>query len=200
MPLKVKAIITRGVTALVLSSVFVSLSLTLIPFYLQLYLNWVFIPFLNQTRLCSILTGHTPDTNITLSIHAVVQVVSFILIIMFTSILVFEVRKGTQWLKTTSSGDKSHHTGTRTIPMVSCVAGIYIVCYLPSIVLLLTGLVEPRFAMFREENNLYLLFYSFNILLETFNSSINIVVYYNMSGKYRAKLCQMFHSCFRDSS
>ncbi|XP_059149097.1 lysophosphatidic acid receptor 1-A-like [Physella acuta] len=190
-PLKVKRIITRRVTALVLSSLFISLSLTLIPFYLQLYLNWKFIPTLNQTWLCSFLTGSTPDTNITLSIHAFVQVFSYILIIIFTSILSFEIRKRSKWLKMTTLGDQGNHKGTRTILMVSCVAGIYIVCYLPSLVLLLTGLAEPKFAIFREERNIYLLFYSFNILLETFNSSINMLVYYNMSGKYRAILIQM---------
>ncbi|GFN82107.1 chemosensory receptor a [Plakobranchus ocellatus] len=81
--------------------------------------------------------------------------------------------------------------------MIVLLSGIIFFCYIPSTVALLVQLVEPGFSMLGRYRNSFFAAWSFVWILDAFNSSVNIFVYYNMSSKYRATFNTLFGRCMR---
>lgn len=198
MPLKVKRVLTRRVTVLVLFFIYTGLGLTLLPVYLQMYLGWSYNPYVNKTTLGLQLINHVGlvDVSVTLSIHTMTQIASFFMIIIFTTILVFELTKRSKWRQKSSSADRTNTNkkGSQTLMLITSMAVIYIVCYLPSMTILLTGLIEPKFGALGQEVNLYLVFVTFNLALESLNSCVSVFLYHQMSSKFRATFRQLFYT------
>ncbi|GFR66943.1 chemosensory receptor A [Elysia marginata] len=81
--------------------------------------------------------------------------------------------------------------------MIVLLSGILFLCYIPSTIALLVQLIEPGFSMLGRFNNSFFATWSFVWVLDAFNSSVNIFVYYNMSSKYRSSFNKMFSRCMR---
>ena len=81
--------------------------------------------------------------------------------------------------------------------MIVLLSGIIFLCYIPSTVALLVQLIQPGFSMLGRYRNSFFATWSFVWVLDAFNSSVNIFVYYNMSSKYRATFNFMFGRCRR---
>ncbi|KAI8772720.1 growth hormone secretagogue receptor type 1 [Biomphalaria glabrata] len=196
-PIKVKGIITARVTAVTLVFIYLAVASTLIPLYLGLVVRWRFDPFYNRTILGMTFEFNNgpADINAVLNLHSSIQLASFILISLFTSVLAGELRKQSKWRQQAAqTNDISSRVAkkrvSKTIRMIAVMAAIYIVCYSLTVFHLIYNAVEPayRSTLFA----IYSSVLSFAILMESVNSSIGIFLYYTMSAKYRITFLRMF--------
>ncbi|GFO11925.1 chemosensory receptor b [Plakobranchus ocellatus] len=75
--------------------------------------------------------------------------------------------------------------------MVAMLSLVLLVSYIPEIVQLIISLIEPEFGSAGRYRRIFAVSWSFVTLLETFNASINIAVYYKMSTLYRSTVRKM---------
>ncbi|XP_059164235.1 uncharacterized protein LOC131947143 [Physella acuta] len=166
------------------------------------YLNLVFSVFgvfANTLNVAVFLKqGFTDNVNISLLVLSVTDLGSLLTALTFslTYNAVFALIKRSKWRQKSSSVDRitTNKKGSQTLRLITSMAVIYIVCYLPSIAILLTGLVEPKFGAFGQEVNLYLVLVSFNIALESLISCVSVFLYHKMSSRYRETFRQMFYT------
>ncbi|KAH9505655.1 hypothetical protein Btru_056207 [Bulinus truncatus] len=200
-PIKVKRIITKKVTAATLILIYLTLVLIMIPPYFQVNLGWRFDPYLNRTVVGAILTDYRGvDINGILSFHTCIQLVSFVLITLFTSILRYELKKQSKWrqvstLTNDGSAKNAKKKAGKTIRMITIMATIYIACYSLSIVHLIYNVVEPSYSLYGASRNNFWMILSTTFVLESLNASVGIFLYLKMSGKYRATFLRMFFHC-----
>lgn len=75
--------------------------------------------------------------------------------------------------------------------MVHLVAAVYIVCTIPNIVNVLARSFLPEFFGGRRYNNLFFVTLAVVFIMEAFNCSVNFLIYYTMSTRYRQTLHAM---------
>lgn len=203
-PLHVKQIITPRRTSIVIAIIYSLTLLSAVPFYTANYLDWVFDCQWNKSLLVIVTSSDQIVGNAVLFvIMALSGVVSFILVVVFTAILLTNLREKSSWRKTANAQQNTHESASirdrKTMVMVVLVAGILIICYIPSTSLALATVCEPEFSVGGRYYNLYYFLWSFAFLFETINSSVNIFLYLKMSSKYRQAFHELF-SCRRQNA
>ncbi|CAG5118774.1 unnamed protein product, partial [Candidula unifasciata] len=106
-------------------------------------------------------------------------------VVVFTTILILKLRKASVW-QSLSKRDKE------TLSMVALIAIILIICYTPSAVLCVLTVIEPEFSVGGKYFQTYQLFWTFAVVFENVNSSVNIFLYLKMSSKYRSTFRSLF--------
>lgn len=163
----------------------------LTPDYASSYLGWKFVANKNRTLIGLIFTENRNQVEGLQNIfHSLLGMGSFIAVIVFTAALVGKLSEAAKWRShTTSSSKQSGDISTKdqkTMKMVVSIAIVLIVCYTPGAVIALTTfIVGPEFNIQGRHLNIFMATWSFASLCQSFNSSINILLYYNMSSKYR---------------
>ncbi|XP_005100183.3 uncharacterized protein LOC101856432 [Aplysia californica] len=200
-PLKVKSIITTRVAAYVNVLVFFFSFLGLIPVYATAYFDWKFYPQLN-TSLVGILYTEHKDAVLGVSLfitNLCAPLTSFAIVIICTSVISFELRKKAKWRRHCSSSsqaivssEKNSGKETHVVVMVTVISVLFIVSSTPVTCLLTVRSVVPDLSIVGRFSNLNWVLASLGFLMETVNSSVNIVVYYRMSTKYRDTLHALF--------
>ncbi|XP_013082773.2 uncharacterized protein LOC106068032 [Biomphalaria glabrata] len=71
--------------------------------------------------------------------------------------------------------------------VVMCI--VVIVCDLPEILISLASVLEPTFGFRKSLNNIYLAVIGVNHVFQVVNTSINIIIYWNYSSRYRHNCC-----------
>ncbi|XP_005104394.1 probable G-protein coupled receptor 139 [Aplysia californica] len=192
-PLKVKMIITPARTKIIIISIYILMSILLIPFCLGHRLEWVFDFTVNATVLK---TTYTAERELLEAITYLTQAVftttlSFIFVICCTIVLVVKLNSKTKWRQATAvKGDRAAKEvgikDQKVVKMVTLIAVIFIVGSVPPTLLFFYMLFDKDFHIDGAYRNLFLIVWSSSFLTETVNSSVNIFVYLKMSSKYRA--------------
>ncbi|XP_005091347.1 N-formyl peptide receptor 2-like [Aplysia californica] len=206
-PLKVKAIITRRVAVVFNVSIFFLMALTMLPVYLTSYYDWTFYPALNKS-----LVGihYTMDRQAVLGVSLFitdffVPLTSFAIVILCTVIIVVQLKRKGKWRQMasgaamTSSKQNISSKDKRVVAMVTVISAIFIVSFTPITVVLAARAIEPELNIIGRYANTNWTLASLGLLIETFNSTINILVYYRMSTKFKDTFKQRFPCCFRES-
>lgn len=191
LPLKVKEMITPKRTTLIVCSIYLVNLGTLIPEYTTSFLGWRFVPEKNTTLVALIFTtSRSQVEGLCYVLHSIFSTTSFFGVLIFTVILVNTLRRSSEWRKeATSNSSQKVTTSTRdkrTIKMVVLIATILIICYTPgAAVAMATFAVGPEFSIKGRYINTCVAAWSIAYVFQTFNSSVNIFLYYNMSSKYK---------------
>ncbi|CAL1529855.1 unnamed protein product, partial [Lymnaea stagnalis] len=196
-PLKIKEIVTPGRTAAILVFIYAFNIATAIPLYFWAYIAWNFYPEQNRTKLGLTFRNNKLEIGVLNSnLHSSLITTAFLLVVLFTSILVYALRKQSKWRrKTASKAVKTEALSSRhrkTVVMVVVVAAVLIVCYTPAITCSVATAITDDFSFAGKQANVYHAAWSFAFLLHSVNSSITILLYYKTSTRFRQSLQEMF--------
>ncbi|KAK0056196.1 growth hormone secretagogue receptor type 1 [Biomphalaria pfeifferi] len=192
-PLKIKRIITNKRATSIIVGIYILIIASLLPEYTTMYIGWKEYPEMNRSLLGLIRTKENDKVSgLTFLLYAIYILVSFFAIIVFTTILVVKLKQKTKWREESTFDDKQSNTisnrDKKTVRMVIVIALVLIVCYLPSVLLCTTGFIVPGFFVVGQYSNVFFVTWSFAFVLDALNSSVNIILYYTMSSKYRQTL------------
>lgn len=200
-PLKIKNVITRTKTIIIVSSLFLSQILTAIPSYYTTTIDWKFFPDKNRSMLAlRRIQEREHVESISFVLQATMQAGSFILLIFFTAVLLVHLNKQKKWRGSSTSETRKETISARDkklVRMVVLIAVILIVCFTPGMVCFTAMALVPDFMMGGPYDNVFWVVWSFPFMFQTANSSVNIFVYYNMSSKYRDTFDETFVRCIR---
>nr|NP_001191513.1 chemosensory receptor A [Aplysia californica]ACL13286.1 chemosensory receptor A [Aplysia californica] len=198
-PLKVKTIITPGRTKTIIISIYLAISLLMIPFFLGNRLEWVFDFRTNATVLKATYKAKREilEAITFLAQGAFATTFSFVFVICCTIVLVVKLNSKTKWRKATAAKSDRATDGVgvkdqKVVKMVTFIAVIFIVCSVPPTLVFLYMVFDTDFRIDGVYRNLFLVVWSTTFLTETINSSVNIFVYLKMSSKYRAVFMKTF--------
>lgn len=134
-------------------------------------------------------------------LQSTMQALSFTLLILFTFfLLLMSLNRKTKWRKTSTSltqKDNISNRNKKRVRMVILIAAILIICFTPGMICFGAMAFEPEYTMGGALDTVFYVSWSFAFICQTFNSSINILVYYKMSSKYEEIFNATFSAFFR---
>ncbi|KAI8775511.1 neuropeptides capa receptor [Biomphalaria glabrata] len=198
-PLKVKGVLTSE-TAVLANVIIAGLSiLYLVPPFYVVEFDLMFIPSLNRSILAEyyISNRHEVMTVYYFIADQFVPYGTMLVLILCTITIVTKLRSKLRWRQSASrAGGYNSRNITlkehKVIKMLVTISVIFIVCLLPQSTLNVAMGVVPGLKGDGIYMNIYKVCYSFTSLLESINCSVSIIVYYNMSTRYRQIFCEMF--------
>ncbi|XP_013093829.2 mas-related G-protein coupled receptor member D-like [Biomphalaria glabrata] len=198
-PLKVGRIVTFPRRVVIIVFCFSVNLAFFLPLYASYYLTFKFYPESNKTKLgISVQENHDMLIYVMNASHAYLSIISFVGVIMNTAILVVTLKRKAKWRKSATLGQNKIETlairDKKTELLVVTVATVLVVCYAPGVTCALIEIVFPEFNFDNKLENLYHVMWSFCFLFSSINASINVIVFYNMSSKYRNTLQEIFSS------
>ncbi|KAK0041090.1 neuropeptides capa receptor [Biomphalaria pfeifferi] len=195
-PLKVKELITPKRATIVVSSIFFCLMPALIPEYATSYIGWKYYPLKNETRLGLIFTENRKSMEgLVFMMNAALGVLSYLLVISFTVLLIWKLKHNSKWRQRNYQVEMALLRDKRAMKMVFLIAVILICCSFPSIVLSIVAYLDHDFSVLGLQSNLFFAMWSFAFAMGSVFSSVNIILYYNMSSKYRRSFREVFLLC-----
>lgn len=199
-PFKVKSILSSKVTTSVIVSIFlVMFAVNAMAFTVNLII-WQYDSTTNRTLLRNVLADNRAEVeSIIYSFNNFFGYFSFLSIILFTVTLVTVLNSKARWRKKTAAMSLAASTtrDRKVIKMVVTISTIFILCYFPKTLVYFAIMVNPEFDMHGVYHNVIMMAISLTFCFETFNCSINILIYRNMSSRYRQILDAMFPVPFR---
>lgn len=191
--------ITPERTSAVIAGFYITMFLSVLPAFSIVFIGWKFSPISNRTLLGLMFRLNMELVDLVEGLmylfQAILGILSFITVALLTVVLIYKLNRKSTWLKTANGVGKTERMSNRdkvTMLMVILIASILIICYLPSVILLSVTICEPEFTIGGRHNNFYVILWTLAQLLETINSSVNILFYYNMSTKYRLTFRKLF--------
>uniref|UniRef100_A0A2C9KX11 G-protein coupled receptors family 1 profile domain-containing protein n=1 Tax=Biomphalaria glabrata TaxID=6526 RepID=A0A2C9KX11_BIOGL len=199
-PLKIKQVITFNRTAVIIVFIYLINMASIVPLYFSAYFSWNFYPEQNKTKLgISFRSNKLEIESLIFTFQASLAIIAFALVIIFTGVLVIKLKQKSKWRRTaTSDKDQNEAMSSRerkTVNMVIAVAIVLIVCYTPAVICSITTSITPDFGITGKQANMFHVIWSFGFLFHSINASINVVLYYKMSSKYRTTFHQIFRKC-----
>ncbi|XP_059145666.1 growth hormone secretagogue receptor type 1-like [Physella acuta] len=192
-PLKVKRIMTPRVAVVVNVLIFTVTLLDMFPVYYTAYLDWKFYPGLNRTMVGMVFRQNPYLVYAASYIITDLFIPYFTFFVIITSTVIIGIRLSNRalWRQSVSKVTKADNVSTKekkVVVMLVTVTLIFIVCLLPQSAFLTATSFVPGLVFFGTNSDLSFLCYCMCYLTETVSSSVNIVVYYRMSGRYRETL------------
>ncbi|CAG5116581.1 unnamed protein product [Candidula unifasciata] len=189
-PLKVKSILTSTVTVIFIFSICLVMFLTMISVYSTFTLGWRSEPWTNRTLLgVRFFQNNEIIVNISYLLHSVTQLLAFCAVSVCTVTLVVCLRLRTIWrtqqAQTQNAIRKATKRHDKAMKMVIFIAAAYVVSQLPIIVSFAVSVPYPSFGPLGRYKNIFIVYWSFCVLFGVLKSSINLLVYYVMSSKFR---------------
>ncbi|BFZ05860.1 hypothetical protein BsWGS_08899 [Bradybaena similaris] len=177
--------------------IYITTLISWVPFYNAFYIDWRFYPDVNRTLLGAAFTHLKRDVEAVIYFTNVFfAVLSFVTVVIFTSILLFKLREVSAWRVSVNAQQKKSETVSnrdrRALTMVVMIAIVLGVCYMPSVVLCVVTVSEPEFSIGGEYFQIHQILWTFAVVFENINSSVNIFLYLKMSSKYRATFKSLF--------
>ncbi|GFS13199.1 chemosensory receptor B [Elysia marginata] len=201
MPLKVKSIITPKRTIIVIASIFGIMVISVIPIYYGMQIGPTFLEDRNKTLLAIVYAkgGHQIES-VAFAVGVGAQIGSFILVVIFTVILINSLIRKSKWRKSVTSGEGGAGSGgekssrdKRVMVMVVTISCIFIACFMPSAINVILIILWTDYNIVGRLRNMFQVTGAMCNMCESINCSINIIVYYKMSSKFRAVFREMFH-------
>lgn len=199
-PLRIKQIITRNVTFLIIVFIFLIALLYFLSIFYMAYLDWIVLPGSNSSKI-----GMVFRENffyiwiITFLIDDMfVPYLTFFIIMLSNIVIALKLKARSAWRKSfrkTSSlkEDGISNKDKKAALTLVVVSIIFVACLLGQSVITSVAYQIPEMGFRGSRFDLNILCTSFAYVLECVSSSVNIIVYYKMSSKYR-KTCRMFLS------
>ncbi|XP_059145608.1 uncharacterized protein LOC131932689 [Physella acuta] len=165
--------------------------------YFMFYLAWVYDPATNRTLLGSVPRVNLHDVSplaffVTDCYHLLTPCVTFTFIIACTAVTARQLKQIGVTRQSMTSGSPISTKEKKLVKMLVIVSLTFIACLLPtSVTLTAVGLV-PDMAVTGSYFDVSLLIYELSYLTETISSSINVLVYYSMSSKYKSTVKSLF--------
>ncbi|KAH9498968.1 Endothelin-converting enzyme 2 [Bulinus truncatus] len=184
-PFKVKSWITPRRTVIAITFICIINFVSFVPQYLFQYLDWKFVPEFNESRLGIVKYKERIDLDRkSIFIFSMMMLVSFVLVIVFTILLIIQLNRVTKWRKVSQSNTLAGRDKTvvRTVLVLACVL---IVTFTPNLITCAINFIVPGFDMTGDYSNAFFVSMSFALLFDAINSSINTVLYYMMSSSFR---------------
>ncbi|XP_059168327.1 neuropeptides capa receptor-like [Physella acuta] len=205
-PLKVKQIVTKKVSLLVNLFIFIILLLDLFPVYYIVYLDWVFFPQLNRSVI-AVNARQNPYNVFGISYFVsdlFVPYFTFFIIIVCNAIIGIKLNTRSKWINSISISHSSEDNTVsnkekfvsnkekKVVLMLTVVSVIFIVCLIPQSGILTAVSQVSGLMVGGVYYKISLIIYSISYVTETVSSSVNIVVYYKMSSRYKNTLRSIF--------
>uniref|UniRef100_A0A2C9L841 G-protein coupled receptors family 1 profile domain-containing protein n=1 Tax=Biomphalaria glabrata TaxID=6526 RepID=A0A2C9L841_BIOGL len=196
-PLKIKQFITFRRSVFIIIMIYVLNVTALSPLYLSAYFSWYNSPSYNHTKLgVSFRDNKLEMQGLVFIFHASLSITSFLLVVIFTAILVLKLKQKSKWRKEATHDNNQNEAISnrerKTVMLTIAVAVVLIVCYTPAVVGSITTAITPDFAITGKQANVFHAVFSFAFVLHSINSSINVAVYYKMSSRYRQTFQKLF--------
>ncbi|KAI8796574.1 growth hormone secretagogue receptor type 1 [Biomphalaria glabrata] len=196
-PLKIQRIVTFERTAVILLFIFLLNVSSFLPLYSSAYFSWNFNPSQNKTTLgVSFYSNKLIIEGIINRFQASLAIIAFVLVVLFTGILAINLKRKSKWRRGVTSNKNQQEAmssrESKTVGMIIVVAVVLIVCYTPGVTCSITTSFIPDFGITGKQANVFHAVWSFCFLFHAVNSSINILLYYRMSSKYRTTLREIF--------
>lgn len=133
-------------------------------------------------------------------LHSILSIVSFTLVVILTVALVTKLKKSSEWRKESTAQTAQLNNvcirEQKTVKMVVLIATVLIVCYTPGTMLTLaTFVLGPDLNVLGKYVNICLASWSVGYVCQAINSSVNIILYYKMSSKYRRTFDELLSLC-----
>ncbi|KAI8779255.1 cysteinyl leukotriene receptor 2 [Biomphalaria glabrata] len=201
-PLKVKQVITARRTLVINLTIFVVNFLCLCPIFICRSLQPVEKQIDNSTKTlvetvyCT--DDHFPIEKIGFTFNVVSQFSAFIIDLVCTIAIIQILSMKSKWrsetANTSASGSKAGFASRdkKIIKMIGLISGIFIICSMPSCVNYAVTVTFWEYTQKERYQNIDKLMWALIVALEAINSSVTILVYYNMSSKYKMVFKQMF--------
>ncbi|XP_059174766.1 uncharacterized protein LOC131954933 [Physella acuta] len=194
-PLRVKSIITNKTTIITITLICVITTLDLIPPYYISYLGWAFIPAQNRSILTAIYRQN-PYTVFSISYimtDLVAPYATFFIIILSTSIITVKLRSQAKWRQSLVKSSTNISTKEKkTVVMLSTISIVFVICLLPQSAILAAISFVPELSYGGRHFDVSTLCYCISYMFETILSSVNTLVYFKMSQKYREQFILIF--------
>ncbi|XP_005094263.1 neuromedin-U receptor 1 [Aplysia californica] len=209
LPFKVKQIITPCRSAITMAAIFlVCVAATISPVFSLFGMSWERNPGTNKSTI--VINVHFGNTSpvvyiVTNIVCTSLQVASFICLLVSTGTLMLALRRKTKWrLKMTYMIPRTVTNSRETLPslekragkMVVIVSAVFIVCFAPAQAIPITYLSLPEFYYGRRYGYAYGVCWAVSYFLYSVNSSVNLIIYYNMSSRYRDTLGRLVRQDF----
>jgi hypothetical protein len=196
-PLKVKQIVTKKITTFILIVFFVVNICSLIPEYVSMQLGWRKKSKSQQNSLWSGCKQYTQSVLYLYVLHSLLGMTSFIGVIIATVALVTKLKQSSQWRKEAKSQSDPHSLKEKKlVKMIVAVACILIICNIPAAILsIATYIVDKDISIVGKQLNVAEAMWSIAYVFQTTNSSVNIILYYIMSSKYKKTFHELLSCC-----
>ncbi|KAI8791458.1 tachykinin peptides receptor 86C [Biomphalaria glabrata] len=194
-PLHVRTIITPFRTAVYIVSTFIVVAIAQTGLFYSSSLQWVFNIARNRTLMSRVVReGSEEIDSITYLVNLVNPFGSFIIVVLCTAITAIQLRRKSEWrMKITMAPSKRTENEAdimskekKVIKLVVIISVIFIFSFLPA------NVSHIIYCSVSSQLQLVLLYipyisisFSFIKVLEAFNASISIALYYVMSSKFR---------------
>ncbi|KAK7005269.1 melanopsin [Biomphalaria glabrata] len=195
-PLTIKRMITPVRSAIVLLVIFLINGVVVIPGCISIYFDYRFYQSKNRTLPgLAFLRSNSENEGIAFVMQAVLYVISLSVLIIFTLLLVLQMKQQSKWRLTTLI--KNQHPviskrDKKTSMLVSLLAIFLLVLCTPKVVVSIASTFVPDFSVSGKQVNLFSAVLSFAHVFGAINVNLNIFIYYTMSSKYRLVLKSMF--------
>lgn len=155
-----------------------------------------FSPYRNKTLLGLLSTSDREEVEkVTFAINNfIIPFAAFFVIIICTAVLVINLRRGTEWRKSSVSSVKADvlYRNQKVSKMVVMISTVFISCFVPFSTIMLVVALQPDLSVNSKNFDISVAVCGIVSLLESLNSSLNIFIYYNMSGNYRRTFNNIF--------
>lgn len=154
------------------------------------YLGYKFDKNRNTTLLGIMFTADRQTVEgVTFILYSILGFASFVTVIIFTLVLVIQLNKKSKWRRMATNDSAPSEAISRRerkpMKMVVMIATVLIVCYTPGVLVSSVSFFEPEFSVLGQYTNAFVSMWSFVVVFQAFNSSVNIFLYYYMSSKYK---------------
>ncbi|KAH9507673.1 hypothetical protein Btru_053426 [Bulinus truncatus] len=198
LPLKVKTLITSGRTTAVVILIYIGMTASMVPPYFARKIEPTVMPDTNETIMMFVFREAQSQgmEKISVMTNNIALLVAFAVVFVSTLMIVVNLHNQTKWRNTALSTGKNDFTSTRdnrVVKMITLIAGIFILSYLPVVVSTAAMLCFPEYSVEGRYSQLFTLIWGFNFLLEGINAMASMLVYLKMSSKYKAVFWSLFN-------
>ena len=217
-PLKIKRIITARRTVFILVLIYIANIPPVSMIYFKWTLSWKFFASHNKTLLGQVVTKNNPLINAITKAGATyycsfLPIGTCIFVTICTMHLTISLRRSKKWRDTITSSAASGDDKTkqdvnkpaksgapssiskeeRTVRIVIAVAVTFVASMLIHIATIIAGHVEKDWSSGGPYSKYHRLVWTMADLSENINASINVIIYYKMSSKFREQFLILFN-------
>ncbi|KAH9503859.1 hypothetical protein Btru_064010 [Bulinus truncatus] len=194
-PLKVKTIVTRKRTIVVVIVIFLVVIASVLSVYVAIHIG----PYASErgTPVFGIvyIPGGAALESFSIYFSTFLQLSSFVSVIICTTGLVYKITEKSKWRIATSSAGQNEAVSNRdrkVVKMVISLAAVFMVSFTPVVVHMVAMLSQHEYMVGGRYQRLFLLCGTFVFNLEAINCSSSLCIYLKMSLQFKTVFMSMF--------
>ena len=208
MPLKIKDILVPKRTLAVMAAIFAAVVPPIAVIYFRYPLGWMFFPEQNRSLFTIVPVQDSVIESafmiFQLYSSTVLPIASFLVVTLCTILLSVSLVRSKRWRDSNKQGQleadvvgdkkktKSSTKEVKVIKMVVAIATVFIVSTIPSCIHIIIVMLFPEFDINGRYSNVFNIAGHSFFVIDLINSSANIIIYYNMSTKFRQTAHELF--------